>query len=66
MTALLKLYVVSIVAFLAFAAVWLRLVAGKFYRVQSGALLQPDARWATISAAVATIGCRATDRLGVA
>lgn len=45
MTAFLKLYAVSIVAFLALDALWLGLVARNFYREQLGELLRPDPRW---------------------
>lgn len=45
MTAFLKLYAVSIAAFLALDALWLGLVARNFYREQMGELLRPDPRW---------------------
>lgn len=45
MTAFLKLYAVSIVAFLALDAIWLGLVARSFYREQMGELLRSDPRW---------------------
>ena len=45
MTAFLKLYVISIIAFLALDAVWLGLVARNFYRDQMGDLLRSDPRW---------------------
>jgi len=45
MTAFLKLYAVSIVAFLALDALWLGLVARNFYREQMGDLLRSDPRW---------------------
>lgn len=45
MTAFIKLYAVSIVAFLALDALWLGLVARNFYREQLGELLRPDPRW---------------------
>ncbi|HSM08796.1 MAG TPA: DUF2177 family protein [Gemmatimonadota bacterium] len=45
MTAFLRLYSVSIVAFLVLDAVWLGLVARNFYRDQMGDLLRSDPRW---------------------
>ena len=45
MGSFLKLYGLSIVAFLAIDAVWLGLVARGFYREHIGELMRPDPRW---------------------
>ena len=45
MTAFLKLYGVSLAAFLAIDAVWLGWLARDLYREQIGDLLRPDPRW---------------------
>lgn len=45
MTGFLKLYAVSIVAFLAIDAVWLGLVARDFYQEHIGEIMRPDPRW---------------------
>jgi len=45
MTAFLKLYAVSVAAFLALDALWLGLVARDFYRDRIGDLLRPEPRW---------------------
>lgn len=45
MTAFLKLYAVSIGAFLVIDALWLGFIARDFYRAQMGELLRPEPRW---------------------
>ncbi|MFW6085184.1 MAG: DUF2177 family protein [Gemmatimonadota bacterium] len=45
MTTFLKLYGVSLVAFLAIDALWLGWIARGLYRDQLGELLRPDPRW---------------------
>ena len=45
MTGFLKLYGVSLVAFIVLDALWLGLIARSFYREQLGDLLRPDPRW---------------------